>query len=273
MNARDPRVSMTVRASSWGALFDCATRWHAIHIDKVRNPVGLRAALGTAIHKSTAVYDSSRMNGADLTADDAAAALVDSLKNPDGDVDMSRDELSLTEAERIGLTLHAKYCVEISPRYTFRAVEMETKPMQIDCGSGTIVQLTGTMDRSRMLAKADALGIADLKSGSTAVQKGVANTKGHAAQLGTYELLYQHTTGEEITAPAEIIGLKTKGTLEVATGEVRNAKRVMVGTETQPGLIQFAADMFRTGLFPPNPKALICGEKYCPIYNACIYHD
>ncbi|MBN9117495.1 MAG: PD-(D/E)XK nuclease family protein, partial [Pandoraea sp.] len=58
----------TVRASSWGALFDCSYRWEGIHLLKLRNVVGLRAALGTAIHAGTAVFDQSRLDGTGLTA-------------------------------------------------------------------------------------------------------------------------------------------------------------------------------------------------------------
>lgn len=273
MNAPEAAPSLTVRASSWGALFDCAMRWEAMNLKGIKKPSGLRAALGTAIHASTAVFDRSRIDGTGLSADDAAGALVDTLKNPGYDVDLSQDDLTIPEAEKTGLILHTKYCREISPRYEFRAVEMETKPLDIYCGGGVVVRLTGTMDRSRLRKGTGGLGISDLKSGANAVQKGAAKIDGHGPQIATYELLYEHTTGEAITEPGEIIGLKTKGTPEVATNEIRNAKRIMVGTDTQRGLIEFAAEMFRSGLFPPNPKSMLCGEKYCPIYNQCIYHE
>ncbi|WP_437880878.1 PD-(D/E)XK nuclease family protein [Pseudomonas sp. LRF_L74] len=92
--------------------------------------------------------------------------------------------------------------------------------MQIDCGNGIVILLTGQLDRARVKRDSDGLGIADVKTGGAAVSQGVAKTKGHAPQIGTYELLYEHTTGERITAPAEIIGLKTKGAPEVGTGEI-----------------------------------------------------
>ncbi|WP_175920352.1 RecB family exonuclease [Burkholderia pyrrocinia] len=263
----------TVRASSWGALFDCAYRWEGIHLLKMRNVVGLRAALGTAIHAGTAVFDQARLDGSGLTVDDAAGAFIDKLRDPEYEFDPERDDLSMSDAERIGLSLTTKYCLEVAPRYNFIAVEMETKPLEIDCGGDVIVRLTGTMDRARVRRSSAGVGIADLKSGSSAVQKGAAVTKGHGPQIGTYELLYEHTTGEEIGDTAEIIGLKTKGTPEVATAPIANSKRVMVGTEETPGLIQFAADMFRSGRFYPNPKSLLCDKKYCPRHGTCQFHD
>jgi len=262
-----------VRASSWGSLFACAHRWEAIHLLGYTNVVGLRAVLGTAIHRSTAVFDQSRISGEGLTPDDAAGAFVDALRHPEGDVDLSRDDLSVGDAERIGLALHTTYCTEISPLYQFKSVEMDTSPLDVDCGLGVIIRLTGTMDRARIREGSEGVGIADLKSGSAAVQKGVANTKGHSPQVGTYELLYEHTTGERVTADAEIIGLKTKGKPEVASARIHDARRVMVGTETQPGLIQFAADMFRRGDFYPNPQSLLCSERYCPRWRDCIFHE
>lgn len=275
MNAQD-RIfapSMTVRASSWAGLFDCAYRWEGIHILGLRNVVGLRAALGTAIHAGTAVFDQARISGDSVTADDAAGVLIDKLRDPENEYDPSRDDLSVGEAEKTGVTLLTKYCLEVSPRYNFVAVEMETKPLDIDCGNGVTVRLTGTMDRARIRKGDHGVGIADLKSGSAAVQKGEAVTKGHGPQIGTYELLYEHTTGEPITDVAEIIGLKTKGKAEIGFGTIANARRAMVGTEDQPGLIEFAAEMFKTGRFFPNPKSLLCSEKYCPRHATCHFHD
>lgn len=266
--------SLKARASSWAGLFDCAMRWEGIHLLGMRNVVGLRAALGTAIHAGTAVFDQARVDHSIVTADDAAGVLVDKLRDPENEFDPARDDLSVPEAERIGLTLLTKYCHEVSPRYDFVAVEMETKPLDIDCGSGIVVRLTGTMDRARIRRNnGGKVGIADLKSGGTAVQKGVANTKGHGPQIGTYELLYEHTTGESISDDAEVIGLKTKGSAEIASGTIKGAKRAMIGTDTQPGLIEFAAEMFKTGRFYPNPKSLLCSEKFCPRHSTCHFHD
>lgn len=275
MNApeRIAAPSLTVRASSWAGLFDCAYRWEGIYIVGMKNVVGLRAKLGTSIHAGTAVFDQARISGETVTADDAAGVLVDTLRKDDEYVDMSRDDLTLNEAEKVGIALLSRYCFDVSPRYNFVAVEMETKPLEIDCGGGVVVRLTGTMDRARIRKAEHGVGIADLKSGAAAVQKGVAVTKGHGPQIGTYELLYEHTTGEQITDDAEIIGLKTKGAPEIGVATIANARRVMVGTEDTPGLIEFAADMFKRGRFYPNPKSLLCSEKYCPRFATCHFHD
>lgn len=263
--------SITVRASSWAGLFDCAYRWEGIHLLGMKNTVGLRAALGTAIHAGTAVFDQAKITGDTVTASDAAGVLVDKLRDPENEFDPAKDDLSMQEAESTGITLLTKYCGEVSPTYNFIAVEMETEPLDIDCGGGVVVRLKGTMDRARIKKTTGGVGIADLKSGGMAVQKGVAVTKGHGAQIGTYELLFEHTTGELITSEAEIIGLKTKGKPEIATGTISNAKKVMTGDEDNPGLIEFAADMFRSGRFYPNPKSLLCSEKYCPRWNTCHF--
>lgn len=263
--------TISVRASSWPGLFDCAYRWEGIHLLGMKNTVGLRAVLGTAIHAGSAVFDQARVSGDTVTADDAAGVLVDKLCDPDNEFDPAKDDLTLSDAEDIGISLLTKYCREVSPQYNFVSVEMETKPLNIDCGGGMVVQLTGTMDRARIKKSSNGVGIADLKSGSVAVQKGIAVTKGHGAQVGTYELLFEHTTGESITSEAEIIGLKTKGKPEIATGTISNAKRIMTGDQDNPGLIEFAADMFRSGRFYPNPRSLLCSDKYCPRYKSCTF--
>lgn len=263
---------VTVRASSWGALFDCAFKWEGIHLLGIKSTSSPRALLGTAIHASTAAFDVARVNGEELSAYDAAEHLVQTLHHPEFDVDWRGSDISLREAEATGLTLHSKYCTEISPQYDFVAVELETVPLEIDCGSGVTVRLTGTLDRARIKRDQDGIGIADVKTGTAAVTAdGLAKTKGHKPQIGTYELLYEHTTGEPCTAPAEIIGLKTKGRPETGTGEIIGARELMVGTEDYPGLIQFAADMFRTGLFPPNPQSPLCSARYCPRWKTCPY--
>jgi len=264
---------VTVRASSWGSLFNCAYAWEGVHLLGIKSPSSPRALLGTAIHASTAAFDSARITGLKLSAFDAAEHLVQILRHPKFDVDWRNSDLTPNEAEVAGLTLHTRYCTEISPRYEFVAVELETRPMDIDCGNGVTVRLTGTLDRARVRRQQEGVGIADVKTGGAAVTDGVAKTKGHAPQIGTYELLYEHTTGEPITAPAEIIGLKTRGKPETGTGEIIGAKQLMIGTEHYPGLIEFAADMFRTGLFPPNPQSHLCCAKYCPRWAACPYHE
>lgn len=264
---------VTVRASSWGSLFNCAYAWEGVHLLGIKSPSSPRALLGTAIHASTAAFDSARITGLELSAFDAAEHLVQTLRHPKFDVDWRNSDLTPNEAEVAGLTLHTRYCTEISPRYEFVAVELETRPMDIDCGNGVTVRLTGTLDRARVRRQQEGVGIADVKTGGAAVTDGVAKTKGHAPQIGTYELLYEHTTGEPITAPAEIIGLKTRGKPETGTGEIIGAKQLMIGTEHYPGLIEFAADMFRTGLFPPNPQSHLCCSKYCPRWAACPYHE
>lgn len=262
-----------VRASAWGGLFDCAHRFEGVHLLGMKSVSGLPAVLGTALHHSTAIFDTARMVGDQVSVDDAAGAFVDRLRHPEGEYDYKDSEMTVNEAEQIGLVLHTRYCLDWSPKFTFRAVEMETKPLDIDCGSGVVIRLTGTLDRSRVYAAPGGVGINDLKSGARAVEKGVAKTKGHAPQVGTYELLYEHTTGERPTAPAGIIGLKTGGKPEIATGEIKNARLVMVGDGEHKGLIEYAAEMFRSGLFPPNPSSILCSEKFCPRWNACRFHD
>lgn len=264
----------TVRASSWGSLFDCAFRWEGVHLLGIKSPSSPRALLGTAIHAGTAAFDTARVSGEDLSADDAAEVLVQTLRHPEFDVDWRGSDINLREAEATALALHIRYCSDISPRYQFVAVEMETKPLEIDCGGGVIVRLTGTLDRARIRRAGEGIGIADVKTGTAAVTTdGVAKTKGHKPQIGTYELLYEHTTSQRCTAPAEIIGLKTKGKAEAATGEIIGARELMVGSENFPGLIQYAADMFRNGHFPPNPQSTLCSARYCPRWATCPYHD
>jgi len=264
--------TIPVRASSWGSLFDCGFSWEGVHLLGIRKAAGLRAHLGTSIHASTAAFDKGRLPGeTPISAFDAADVFVDTLRKPDRDVDFSADDLTVNEAERIGLSLHSLYCNDISPQFTFRSVEQSLNPLDIDCGNGQIVRLTGTMDRARVAQTIEGgIVIPDVKTGTRVIEKGVAVTKGRSAQLGTYQLMFERTEGLE-TVGGQILALSTSGKPAAAVSPVFDAKRVMVGTEDAPGLIQIASEMFRSGLFPPNPASVLCSERYCARWNRCIY--
>ncbi|MGA4275620.1 PD-(D/E)XK nuclease family protein [Ralstonia nicotianae] len=268
----DNKQTVTVRASSWGSLFDCAHAWEGVHILGMRKPAGLRAALGTAVHASTAANDQARLDGNPLRPDETADVMVDTLRHPEQEVDYSADDLTVDEAERIGLALHARYCTEIAPRFEYTAVEMKLDPFQIDCGGNIIVRLTGSMDRARVARTEGGIAIPDIKTGSRIVEKGTVNLRGKAAQLGTYQMLYENTAGER-TIGGQIIALPTSGKAQPMVSPLFDARRVMVGTEDQPGLIEYAAEMFRAGLFPPNPQSILCSPKYCARWKTCMFHE
>lgn len=259
-----------VRASSWGRLFDCAHAWEGEHILGMRKPSGVRALLGTAVHAGTAVYDQARLDGTPCTPDDAADVLVDELRNPRFEVDLRQDGLSVDEAERIALAVLVRYCLEVAPQFTYVGVETSLDPLDIDCGNGMVVRLTGTMDRARAVDAIDGVAINDIKTGARVIVNGEAITRGRAAQTGTYQLMYEQTTKAR-TCGSQITALSTSGSGAVAVSPIFDARRVMVGEEGQPGLIEHAAAMFRTGLFPPNPSSILCSEKYCARWNTCLF--
>lgn len=278
----DPRIIPIVpeqrvypaRASSWGGLFDCAYKWEGEHMLGMRNVGGLRAQLGTALHASTARFDSGRLAGAEaVSIDDAASALVDAIWHPEREVDLAKDDLNQRDAERIGLKLHSRYCADVSPGFAFSSVEAKLQPFDIDCGQGTVVRLTGTMDRARVATTAAGPVIPDIKSGSRVIAaNGTVQIKGRSAQLGTYQLMHEREHGTP-TAGAQVIGLQTTDKARVGASPVFDAKRVMIGSDHTPGLIEIAAMMFRSGLFPPNPSSVLCSERYCARWHSCIYHE
>ncbi|WP_454691172.1 RecB family exonuclease [Achromobacter aloeverae] len=263
-----PRI-FTVRASSWGRLFDCAHAWEGTHLLGMKKPGGVRALLGTAVHAGTAAYDKARLEGGTCTPDDAAGVMIDELRNPNFEVDLRQDGLSIDEAERIALVVLVKYCRDIAPQFEFVGVETTLNPLDIDCG-GLMVRLTGTMDRARAVDTGAGVAIADVKTGARIVENGEAVTRGKAAQTGTYQLMYEKTEGVP-TVGSQIIALSTSGQAQTAVSPIFDARRVMVGEDDKPGLLQHAAAMFRTGLFPPNPSSVLCSPKYCARWNSCMF--
>lgn len=264
---------VTVRASSWGSLFDCAYKWEGEHLLGMRRPSGLRATLGTAIHAGTAAFDQAKLDNAPISAIDAADVFMHALHNPTDEVDYKQDRsITMREAEVTGLTLHTRYCNEISPMFKFKAVEMKMEPLEIDCGNDITIKLTGTMDRARVAATGTGVIIPDVKSGSRIIENGEVALKGKSAQLGAYQLMYENTSGEP-TIGGQIIALPTSGKPEPKVSRVWDAKAKMIGTDTSPGFIELAATMFKLGLFPPNPQSPLCNKKYCARFDVCSYHD
>jgi len=264
---------VTVRASSWGSLFDCAYKWEGEHLLGMRRPSTLRASLGTAVHAGTAAFDQARIDGAPISALDAGDAFMHTLHHPEGEVDHKRDtSITMREAEKVGLSLTTKYCMQISPLFEFKAVEMTMKPMDIDCGNGITIRLTGSMDRARVAIGHAGAVIPDLKSGARLIENGEVIRKGKSAQLGAYQLMYEDTTGEEATG-GQIIALPTAGKADPMVSPIWDARPTLIGTDEAPGLIDLASTMFKLGMFPPNPQSSLCSEKFCARWSKCAYHD
>ena len=232
----------------------------------MRLPISGAARLGQAVHAGTALFDQSRMDGSDLSPDEAAGAVVDLLQSKEEDVDWS--EVSQSEAEKIAIPLHTLYCEKIAPSQDYVAVEALCDNLTFtDIG----LTLTGTVDRVR---KADeGYGIADIKTGKSAVAAdGTVKTQGHAAQIAVYEVLAEAATAVPMTAPAQIIGLqvaKTDKGRRAATGEIANAKEVLLDDGDSPGLLRHAARLLHSGDFYGNPRSQICNPKYCPAFQIC----
>lgn len=232
-------------------------------------PSSAKAALGSAIHASTAAFDSAALLGSPISINDAAGVAVDAIHKPKDDVDWS--ESTPQEAEKIAIALHDRYCEEIAPQQTYIAVEATCESLIIsDLG----LTLTGSVDRVRELPDGS-VGIADLKSGSQAVAAdGTVKTQGHGLQMAVYELLAERSLGKRIDAPAQIIGLKTGKTergQRVGTGLIDSARSALVGTPEQPGALVHAANFIRSGAFYGNPRSPLCNPKYCPAYATCNY--
>jgi len=260
-----------VRASSFGSLFDCAYRFEGEQIMKLYRPSSLRAWLGTSIHASTAAFDQARIDGAPISAYDAADVFVKSLWEPTEEIE--RDpKLSLKQAEVIGLKLHSRYCAEIAPTMEYESVEQPLAPLDIDCGGNLIIRLKGTLDRARVVRTMHGKVINDVKTGGRLIgTDGVVSLKGKRAQLGTYQILKEHTDHDEVGG-AQITALQTTSNTQVGVSKIFDARPLMLGTDTERGLIEMAADIFKTGLFTPNDQSALCDQRFCARWGTCKYH-
>jgi PD-(D/E)XK nuclease superfamily protein len=261
---------VTVRASALSDFLDCPARAEAKHLLHKRCPQSAAALLGTALHRSTAVFDESKLTGKGIKIGEAAAAAVDAINKPDEDVAYTEDE-SPHQIESIALSLHHMYCTQIAPFQEYVAVEVKCERLEItDIG----LALTGTTDRVRKVD--DGNGIADIKSGKTAVRAdGHVETKGHRYQIGVYELLAERASGLPITEGGQVIGLQAgkteRGQRVSVSEEIRGARDVLIGEPGSPGVLEVVARMIHTGSFPGNPRSMLCGAKYCPIFETCKF--
>ncbi len=262
------RNPVTIRASSLGELFDCPARWEAKHILGRRLPPSGATQLGTAIHAGAAAFDAGQLNNTGITVNEAAAAVVDAIHRPEYEVDWNEDKPS--DAEKIGIALHEKYCTVIAPRRDYAAVEIACDRLEVtDLG----IVLTGTVDRLRI--GSDGYGITDIKSGKTAVSAdGTVDASPHAFQLGAYELMAECASGLRVTEPAEIIGMQTGKTSKaqlVGSAEVGGAREMLLGNGDKPGVLELASRIVHSGAFYGNPRSMLCSPKFCPIFKNCQF--
>ncbi|MDL2268848.1 PD-(D/E)XK nuclease family protein [Desulfosarcina sp. OttesenSCG-928-A07] len=257
---------IVIRASSMPELFDCPSRWEAKNIRKIRMPSSGNSVLGRSVHAATAVFDSAVLDGNPITIDDASGVVADTIRNPDEEVDWGEDKPQ--DAENIGIALTGMYCRQIAPSMDYVAVEATCERLEIiDIG----IALTGTTDR--VVKTADGHAIADIKTGKSAVAAdGTVKTQGHAAQMAVYELIAESSTGIQIDSPAKVIGLqvaKTDKGRRAGVGKIQGGRELILGDEDSPGLLEHAAAIIKSGLFPGNPRSMMCHAKYCPIHGAC----
>jgi len=261
---------VTVRASSMHDFFDCAARAEAKQLRGLRTPMAGNAVLGRAIHRSTALFDESTISGKGLTIEETAAAAVDTFANPGDEVSYD-DEDDVRQLENTAVALHKRYCLEIAPKQNYAAVEVRCDSLLIeDLG----IELTGTADR--VYRSENGYGVADVKTGKTAVRAdGHVETKGHAYQVGVYELLAASASGLPITAPGKIIGLQTgkteRGQRAAVSEPIEGARDLLIGDDDSPGVLQMLSRMLKTGSFPGNPRSMMCHSKYCPLFQNCKY--
>lgn len=260
-----------IRASSFGELLDCPRRWYATHILGMRRPTSGSARLGTAIHKATAYFDSARTMNAQPNTAEAVDVFMTTLHSKDEEVRWY-DDMRVRDAETVGALLTNEYCTKHSPRFDYVAVEIELKPLIVDCG-GVSIELTGSMDRGRIAVAQPGMGVVDLKSGKRAVDSGGrAATQGHKIQCAVYELLSENT-GYSITEPSTIIGMRTSKDPAIAAAPIHDARKVLIGTQDEPGALDYAAHLLKTGIFPGNARSQLCSEKWCVAWEGCPWRD
>lgn len=267
----EPAILGTIRASSWPTLFDCSLRWYYQNVRGLRTPARGKSQLGQGLHKATAVYDTPRLTGGVGNLTEACDALMQTLQQPEHPVEWD-DDFKQEKAEAIGLALTKNYADQIAPKHEYRAIEVNCNALDITTESG-VVRIQGTTDRVRVTDDGRE-GISDIKSGGRAVgTDGRAITKGHHLQTGIYKIMAEAALERVLDAPDEIIGLQVAVNARVGCAEIADSRTPLVGDDDSPGLIEMAGRMLKSGIFPPNPRSMLCSPLYCGGYSRCKFHD
>lgn len=278
----DVTQKVRLRASGLTSLFDCPHRWEGEHLLGMRLPTTGRQQVGTSVHRGAEVFDSSRVGGAiGLLPDDAVAAAVDAVRSPFEDVDWS-DIGGVRKAEQAAVMATMRYVTQVGMKEVYEAVELKCEPLLVDAGD-VILEITGTTDRIRTERRPDPAdpsklleerGIRDLKTGKAVVDgHGRVKAAVNGAQLAVYELLAIMSgkdTGKTITLPADIVGINTTNGA-VARATVDAPHKVLVGDGTNKGMLQYAADLIKSGSFYGNPRSTLCSNRYCARWNNCRF--
>lgn len=264
---------INIRASAFSTLFDCPHRYEGEQIMKMgQGRTSGRAWLGTAVHHATAIFDTAAMEQKPLRAGDAVDAFVDKLKNPDCDVFWHEYNFKADDAINVGAQLTNTYCLDISPKINWTAVEMKCEPLEVRMENDVIIRLVGSLDRLRSVG--DRSGLVDIKTGGGVIKDGQVDVAKHIPQLGVYELLEsmaERALGFKIDLPAQIIALPTKGEPVPMIGEVNKPTRILTGDGTRKGLLQMAADMIDRENFYGNTRSPLCSKTWCPRFDTCWY--
>lgn len=262
--------SFEISGSMFASFFSCPLRWSKIHLDGQFLPSTAPAAIGTAVHKSTATYDASRLEDNKarwLTIDDSAEEILQHFRDPGDEIDWG--DMRLEQAVERAVGVHMRYCADIAPAHTYTHVENTFQAMPIDCTvdeQSIRLDLRGTVDRVFM--RDGKYGVADLKTGAAALNQ---NSGKHKAQLGAYELLAEYNLGILVEESGELIKLQTSANFRVGVDNVSNAREALLGNEEDPGMLIHMARALKSGDFYGNPNSWLCTEKYCPHFNKCIY--
>lgn len=246
------------RASSIGSFFDCPLRWAEVNLYGNSLPSTAPAAIGTAVHASTAAFDEGG-----TTVLDSAEVAVELIKRPEEDVNWG--DASRNRAIEVALGVHTRYCNDIAPTVEYKAVELTLDPLQIEINEDITLELTGTLDRIRV--KDGKQGVADVKTGARAMSM---NSGRHKAQVGVYSLLAENQ-GFHITLPETLIKLQTSSNYGAGLEDISGAREALLGTDDSIGLLECMGKMLKEGLFYGNPQSWLCSDKYCPKFNNCNF--
>lgn len=244
----------------------CGMKFYYRYIEGIRGSTSASLLAGIAFDRATTALHEARIGGADTA--DVVDVFVDEYTNPpdehrDGEpieYDLSDAPDDILERGANALRTYASTTQGMRPIATQVFVEAEFEE--------TDAKLIGFIDLVE--AAESGVCISDVKTSLSARKKWTAEDAMRDPQLAIYSMLYQHQSGEPVTAMgwrhARLGGKVEVGATHVRAGSYDSIMQRLAFWMRELERWCESGDFPATGL---DKDAWVCSSKYCDYYHRC----
>lgn len=272
-------MKKTLRPSSIGSYINCQWQWYNVFILGKNTIPGVRAHLGTAIHKSAEVLWQDAMNTGikDLNVNKATDAAMEEYKEickqqpPEfGDDKPALIENLVVEGTKSfidDIAPKVDIPVAVEKRYT---VEIENPIFNKVSGSLDYVG-EKTIHDIKTTKKKPTVSNYSLQQGTYAILREANGEKVDSVKIQAV-VLRNPTSKKEASADGIILDMVEDNTNPFLSLEVmKDQSRYIINNILEKTTV-YSKDIVKPEiLFTGNPKSMLCSNKYCSLYNECPF--